>query len=422
MGSEQKSVLLQLAESVLETTKTIVQQLHDTNQEEPSFDQNSPSIQGDANYEASRIELNEAALSLVRLVNGPVNEYRRIHLVHYDIAAYQAALELQFFRHVPLDGKISLSDLAHKVGMDEDRCGRIIRLLATQNIFNEVEKDVFEHTAGSALIARDTDMEAMLLMQYDELHNASTATAQCIKDAPFVSDGTSCPFQTYYGKSTYAWYAENPDKAARFAKAMAAITQMDQSIAMLCDDFPWGKLGAPGKVVDMGGGSGHVSMHLASHFDNLEFVVQDSNRSALAEGRAKVGADIAPRIKFMHHDFFGEQTITDADTFFLRQCLHNWNDDDCIKVIRALVPALEKCKPGTRLLINDTILPERNEMSKYEEYLSRQVDMCMFVVAGAKERSRKQFEKILKEADPRLEVVKVHGTRTMGLLEVFLRG
>ncbi|KIL93975.1 hypothetical protein FAVG1_02537 [Fusarium avenaceum] len=383
MGSEQKSVLLQLAQSVLETTKTIVQQLHDTSQEEPSFDQNSPSIQGDANYEASRIELNETALSLVRLVNGPVNEYRRIHLVHYDIAAYQAALELQFFRHVPLDGKISLSDLAHKVGMDEDRCGRIIRLLATQNIFNEVETD------------------------YDELHNASTATAQCIKDAPFVSDGTSCPFQTYYGKSTYAWYAENPDKAARFANAMASITQMDQSIAMLCDDFPWGKLGAPGKVVDMGGGSGHVSMHLASHFDNLEFVVQDSNTSALTEGRAKVGADIAPRIKFMH-DFFGKQTITDANAF------------SC--VIRALVPALEKCKPGTPLLINDTILPERNEMSKYEEYLSRQVDMCMFVVAGAKERSKKQFEKILKQADSRLEVVKVHGTRTMGLLEVCLRG
>jgi hypothetical protein len=385
MGSEQKSVLLQLAQSVLKTTSTIVRQLQNTNQEEPSFDQNSPFIQGDTDFEATRIELNEAAISLLRLVNGPVNEFRRIHLIHCDIAAYQAALELQFFRHVPLDGKISLSDIAHKAGMDEDRCGRIIRLLATHHIFNEVETDVFGHTAGSALIARDTDMEAMLLMQYDELYKASTATSTCIKDAPFVSDGTSYPFQTYYGKSTYAWYAENPDKAGRFAKAMAALTQMDRSIAMLCEDFPWAKLRAPGKVVDMGGGSGHVSMHLASHFDNLEFVVQDSNSSALAEGKAKVGSDISPRVTFMQHDFFGEQTITDANAFFLRQCLHNWNDGDCIKVIRALVPALEKCKPGTRILINEIILPERNEMPKYEEYLSRQVDMCMFVVAGAKE-------------------------------------
>ncbi|KAM0444873.1 hypothetical protein ACHAQK_002402 [Fusarium lateritium] len=422
MGSEQKSVLLQLAQSVLQTTSTIVHHLQDTNQEEPSFDQNSPSIESDANLEATRIDLNEAALTLIRLVNGPVNEIRRVHLLHYDIAAYQAALEFQFFRHVPLAGKISLSDLAIKAGMDEDRCGRIIRLLTTHHIFNEVQTDVFEHTAGSALIARDTDMEAMLLMQYDELFKASTATSICIKDAPFVSDGTSSPFQTHFGKPTYAWYAENPDKAGRFAKAMASLTQMDRSIAILCDDFPWGKLGAPGKVVDMGGGSGHVSMHLASHFDNLEFVVQDSNSSALAEGKSKVGSDIAPRVKFMQHDFFGEQTITDANAFFLRQCLHNWNDGDCIKVIRALVPALEKCKPGTRILINEVILPERNEMSKFEEYLSRQVDICMFVVAGAKERSRKQFEKILKEADSRLEVVKVHGTRTMGLLEVCLRG
>src|SRR5690349_8077817 len=105
MGSEQKSVLLQLAQSVLQTTSTIVRQLQDTNQEEPSFDQNSPSIQSDADYEANRIQLNEAATNLLRLVNGPVNEFRRIHLIIYDIAAYQAALELQFFRYVPLDGK-----------------------------------------------------------------------------------------------------------------------------------------------------------------------------------------------------------------------------------------------------------------------------------------------------------------------------
>lgn len=420
MISAGQSELLRLSQTVLQATSTIVRHLQETNQEEPSFHQDSSVIQRNDDIEATRILLNDAAHSLLRLVNGPVNEFRSFFMTQYDLAAYQVALEFRLFGNVPLGGKISLSELAQKAGFDEDRCRRVVKHLATQHVFNEIEPDIFEHSAASALIAKDTGMEALLLGQVDEMFRAASESSTCVHNAPFESDGINSPFTARHGKPVYSWYTENPEKGIRFARGMSGVAQMDRPISTLRDDFPWAKLERLGKVVDVGGGSGHVSMHLASHYPGLNFVVQDSNSKMLMDGKAQLTPDIAERVAFMQHDFFSEQPITDASAFFLRQCLHNWNDRDCIKIIRALVPALEKCKPGTPLLINDEVLPALNQKSKFEEHLLRQYDMCMFVIFGSKQRTEKEFETLLKEADPRFKVVNVHGNNAMGLVEAHL--
>lgn len=128
------------------------------------------------------------------------------------------------------------------------------------------------------------------------------------------------------------------------------------------------------------------------------------------------------RITFQQYDFFQPQPIHDADAFLLRLCLHNHNDADCIKIIGAAVPALEKCKPGTLFLINEVIMPKSGTTTRYEEHYLRQFDFCMLAFTGGKQRSEKQFDVLLKAADPRLKIVKVHvNPLGMGLLEIHLK-
>jgi hypothetical protein len=74
-----------------------------------------------------------------------------------------------------------------------------------------------------------------------------------------------------------------------------------------------------------------------------------------------------------------------------------------VKILRALIPALEK-RPGTPVLINDVVLPELNSKERYKERIMRQTDIAMFVVLGAKQRSATQFHALVKEADQRFEV------------------
>lgn len=106
----------------------------------------------------------------------------------------------------------------------------------------------------------------------------------------------------------------------------------------------------------------------------------------------------------MPHDFFSPQPVTGAAAYLLRYITHNWSDEDCIRIFRALVPALEKSPAGTPLLINDVVLPALGEASLYQENRMRQVDIMMMLVLGAKQRTEEEFGRLLSNADTRFKV------------------
>lgn len=123
---------------------------------------------------------------------------------------------------------------------------------------------------------------------------AAVESGTSFKADPFESDSIHCPFNKRHGVPIFRYYSQHPEHASRFAKAMAgwrrsnelspfsclpfyfiaaniltsvgAIiliphTQVEKSVTELRDNFPWADL--RGTVVDIGGGSGHVSIILA---------------------------------------------------------------------------------------------------------------------------------------------------------------
>lgn len=62
-----------------------------------------------------------------------------------------------------------------------------------------------------------------------------------------------------------------------------------------------------------------------------------------------------PNIQFQKYDFFTPQVVKDADVYLYRWIFHNWQDEQCIQILRAAIPAL---KPGAKILINDGCLPQ----------------------------------------------------------------
>lgn len=149
----------------------------------------------------------------------------------------------------------------------------------------------------------------------------------------------------------------------------------------------------------------------------MRFVVQDISPVQLSHDQQ----DLEGRVTFQQHNFLSPQPIHDASAFLLRQVLHNNNDEDSIKILRALVPALEKSGPKTPVLINDVILPESGTVSQFEEHLLRQVDISMMVIFGAKQRSQRDWDKLLKEADSRFVIVNARRNPLgVGLLQVHL--
>ncbi|KAI1141495.1 putative O-methyltransferase [Hypoxylon sp. FL0543] len=417
---KEKSLILEKAHEVLRQAENLVQYLEKKGYPEPNFTKTSPPHPADREYDAIRVDLTEAAQDLVLLAKGPSQWLRTFFCHHHDLGAWQTALRFKFFSIIPLDGTASVEQVAAAAHIDEGRTRSILKLLASQRCFQEVSEDVYEHTSLSAFIAQNKDIEAAIAFQADEMFEAASLTAKSIENAPYTVDGAHSAFSVRFGTSPYQWYAANPERGARFASAMAGLVQINRDTTELRDRFPWKSL-VRNKVVDVGGGSGHMSIYLATQFPELEFIVQDVNPGMLAQGpkRPEFQA-VEKRVSFMQYDFYEPQPITDAGLFLLRQVIHNYNDDTSVKILKSFVPALEKCAPGTILLINDIVLPALNTEPKVEEHHLRQLDIAMLNGYGAKQRTLKEFASLLKQADERLQITKQHGKGVMGLLEVQL--
>lgn len=151
--------------------------------------------------------------------------------------------------------------------------------------------------------------------------------------------------------------------AKRFARTMSALAEGGNSPLFLVEGFSWPSVGdGSGIVVDVGGSKGDVSIAIAQSTSNLQFVVQDLP-SMIKDAKTHVPNEVTNRIHFMAHDFFKDQTVQ-ADVYLFRRIFHNWSDSHVVRILRATVPAL---KPGSRLVINDYLIPNAGEMSPSKE-------------------------------------------------------
>ncbi|KAI1827428.1 putative O-methyltransferase [Xylaria intraflava] len=414
------SLLLEKAREVLAQAESLVKYYEAKGVAEPDFSPSSASHPSDREFDTLRINLTQAAEDAILLANGPLQWLRTFICHQHDLGAWQIALRFKYFSIIPVGQSMTVKEMASIAKMDEDRLGRVMKLLASQRCFQELEEGVYEHTSLSAFVANNKDIEATIAFQADEMFEAASLTATSVEQQPFTSTPDNSAFNIRFGTTPYKWYAANPARGARFAAAMAGLVQMNKDTLELRDRFPWASLGKT-TVVDVGGGSGHISIYLANEFPDLEFIVQDVNTVMLVEGPKR--ADYPPvekRVSFMQYDFNQPQPVHNAGLFFMRQIIHNYNDETSVKIFKSFVPAMEKCSPNTSLLINDMVLPPANTEPKVQEHHLRQIDMAMLNGYAAKQRTLKEFTDLLKEADSRFEVVKVHGQGIMGLIEVKL--
>lgn len=409
--------LVALAESILQQTKNISQYLKSHAHSEMTFDSVYTEPPNDPEFVQLQDSLKTSLEDLRFLADGPTRFYRSFFMTGYLLAAFQLALDLAFFDLVPPDGAISFQELAGKSGLDADRTKRVVCYLATHHVFRISQSGLVSHTAFS-IAMRDEELRSVVHYSFDEMLKAAVETGTSLKATPQESDKTHCPFTSRHGVSIFEYYAKHTDKALRFAKAMAAYRRMENSTVELRDNFPWQRL--EGTVVDIGGGSGHISMALAREFPNLKFIVQDDSEDMLSDGQRLLTPDIQDRMVFQKQSFFAPQPCRDIAAFVIRQCTHNWADDDVIVMFKSVVPGLEGSSPDTPLLINDIVMPEVGTVPRLKERAMREADMVMMVSFGAKQRTKAEFDILLKKADPRFEIRKVHDTGALGLLEVYL--
>ncbi|KAH0916220.1 hypothetical protein HID58_030666 [Brassica napus] len=134
-------------------------------------------------------------------------------------------------------------------------------------------------------------------------------------------------------------------------------------------------------LVDVGGGVGNTLGVVTSKYPNIKGINFDLT-CALAQ------APTYPGVEHVAGDMFVE--VPKGDAMILKRILHDWTDEDCIKILKNCWKSLPE---NGKVVVIELVTPDDAENGDINANIAFDMDMLMFTqCSGGKERSRAEFE------------------------------
>ncbi|KAK4223466.1 S-adenosyl-L-methionine-dependent methyltransferase [Podospora fimiseda] len=319
----------------------------------------------------------------------------------------KAITQFRLVHSFPVGSETSFSALAAHAGISQKHLTKLIRHgIVAHNLFAEPKPGVIVHSAATKLLAENEGIHNWVEYATHEHWIASYHAVEAMRQYPGSGEPNNSGFSlaNQTDKSMFGFYSTpgNEKRLERFAKVMRFITRRPElGPELAVDAFDWKGLPEGGKVVDVGGSHGLVSIELSKNFSQLEFVVQDLDESVVRGAESKMPEEVKDRVKFMVHDFFTEQPVKGADVYFLRAVLHNWSDEYAVRILRNLIPGLKR---GSKIVVNDVVLADVGTYKdKSAELWARVSDLTQVVLQNSGDREIGDYIKLFEAADERLK-------------------
>jgi hypothetical protein len=181
----------------------------------------------------------------------------------------------------------------------------------------------------------------------------------------------------------FDYFAIHLDEASDFTEAMSNLSAAAAvEVAKVVDTQD------VNLVLDIGGANGEVVRAMmranpalrAGVFD-LPHIVPDAEAAARKDL-------LSERFTTVGGNFF--ESVPPADLYMLKYILHDWADDDCIRILKNCRASLQE---GGRLVVIDYLVDELGTPG-----LPALMDMNMLVMAGGKERTIDEFDRLFEAA------------------------
>ncbi|KAH5652259.1 hypothetical protein HBI51_076110 [Parastagonospora nodorum] len=393
------SGIVTLSSSIEQNTRIVDRYFTENGLPSPSLDASTPP---DIPLPPEIIAAKEAALEamdeLQVLLLGPMPKI--IHeLIHTptSLTSLHAMAKFKMANAFPVSETTTIPELAETSGLNDEDCTRLVRHAVASRLFLEPEPGVISHSGMSNAIANVPLLREWVEETCENMWSSSSFLVSAMSAYP----GSEEPQESAYSlsrKTNLSFFEDlgtdaTGAKAKRFADAMSFFQASPaMHTALLVDNYDWK---AYNTIVDVGGSHGAVMLELARQNPEVKCVVQDLPEVVAG---APQGVD---RVEFQPYNFFTEQPVKNADVYLFRMIFHNWGDKYCIRILENLVPALKK---GSRVVINDHVVPPGGVLSPYKDRTVRAFDLVMKACFNAKERSVEDWTNLLKAADERFAI------------------
>lgn len=253
--------------------------------------------------------------------------------------------------------------IASRVHVDSRKLLQMLRLLASRGVFTETAPDTFANNRLSVTLLSTNPISATVGLNTEESLRGVTALPESMihPDYAFSDEKGKCAFM-YSVKDEmpegglFDWYANHPDVAMRFNKAMIGWSQVTGSMA-ITKCFPWKDLPPGATVCDVGSGVGALTAVLAKQYPHLKITLQDLPtplKEAAAFWKTELpNAEQTGQVSFVPLDFLKEPPVKGQDIYYMKHIMHDWPDSDAIRILRHVAEAMAV---RSKLLIHDLVL------------------------------------------------------------------
>ncbi|HZO30639.1 MAG TPA: methyltransferase [Chloroflexota bacterium] len=282
-------------------------------------------------------------------------------------------------------------DLARAVGAEPRALYRLLRLLASLDVFAEVSASTFGLTPLGDTLRSDApgSMRNVAIMLIAPGHWQPWGR---LYDA--VQTGQTQPREAL-GMELFDWYAQHPEEAAFFSAAMGNLSALAaDAVAQALD------LSTVRTVMDVGGAHGVLLSAVLKANPAARGILFDLPHVIATAGEPIAAQGLSERCDLVSGDFF-EAVTAGADLHILKQIVHDWDDERSTRLLRNCHRALN---PNGKLLLVEMVMPADNRPSP-----AQAMDINMLVLVGGRERTEEEFRTLLAGAGFRLErIVPTH--------------
>ncbi|GAA5192260.1 methyltransferase [Rugosimonospora acidiphila] len=288
----------------------------------------------------------------------------------------RTAADLSLAEHLA-DGPRTAADIATIEGSDPDATHRLMRACASLGLASHAN-GAFAGTPLLAFLHKDSPLS---LRSYALAQTAPGHWLTWGQTPAAVRAGRTQSHEVL-GMSIFDYLAEHPDEAALFGTAM---TNLSTPVI----------LGAVGSldvstidtVVDVGGADGAFVLELLARRAHLKGVVLDLPHAVPGATSAAKARGLDDRCTVRPGDFF--EQVPEGDLFLLKHILHDWQDEECVRILRNCRAAM---RPGGRIAIVEIVMDED------AGGIAPLMDIAMLTMLSARERTLAEFDALLAQA------------------------
>ena len=280
------------------------------------------------------------------------------------------------------DGPKACADMARALDVNPDALYRVMRLLASKQVFKELPDRRFELTPAAAMLR--TGVKGSL-RAWAGLTEQTWGTWEYLID----SLRTGQPmFEKVFGMPIFDYYAKHPEKSELFDQAMAEFSRPIAKAIVMSYAFS-----GIDRLVDVGGGDGSLLSVILRAHPRMKATLLEGPWAAERARRSIDAAGLGERCEVVAGDFFAS-VPAGGDAYLLKNVLHDWNDERALALLASCHRAM---KQGARLLIVELIIPPGNE-----PFIGKIVDIQMLLATGGRERTKEEYEALLDQAGFRI--------------------